>query len=180
MHYAINLLPWREQRSVRLRRRLLMCSTGVAVLLLVIQVTLYFVLQQESDLIGQQMNASRYRQHQLHSQHQILQSIHREYLSLRYKASVLAQLRQQNNQVLYVMNVLPRLLPQDMVLNRIDWQLNQITLKLNAVKSAEIGHFIRQLEREPLIERVLLGSLVEQGKKQSRELELSLWIKGEF
>lgn len=180
MHYAINLLPWREQRSVRLRRRLLIFSTSAAVLLLVVQVTLYFVLQQESDLIAQQMSASQYRQHQLHNQHQTLQSTHREYLSLRDKASAVSQLRQQNNQVLYVMNVLPRLLPQDMVLNRIDWQLNQITLKLNAVKSAEIGHFIHQLEREPLIERVLLGSLVEQGKKQTREVELSLWLKGEF
>ncbi|MGO1296057.1 MAG: PilN domain-containing protein [Vibrio sp.] len=181
MSEVVNLLPWRESRHRLCIRRVLMMLALLIVLSLIgnyLPITWYqhkivdishTKLQWQDKLLEQRAAYDKWQQLAQHDKQ----------IEHTFKALSLRIRRQ--NQPIALMNVVPRLLPQDTQLNTMRWFQHRADIVGRIENKAALGQLVNALQTAKLFKTVALSSvMVTQKEPVEHIFKLSVGFTGEY
>jgi len=160
MLHNVNLLPWREQQRKAHQQRFF----GLVVLSLLVTFFIqwglgFFVDQQK---MAQQQRLDFLNRHivQLDKQLVELNHIEKEHQSLMTRLKVVEELQEQRNKTTQFMNLIPKLIPEGVYIDKIKMNGHQIDMSGISDTTSRLATMLDRLENSAALNEVEMHSII--------------------
>jgi len=155
----INLLPWREQRKKRLQKRFVVMLIISAMIGLFPLMALHLIVKSQ---ITHQTNRNDYLQTVLNQESAAVFKLNqekKEMLKINDELNKLISLRRKSYGIVQLLDSLPRLMPNAMMLNSMTYADQQLMLSGKSSSDLEITLLIKNMENSALFDQPSLANI---------------------
>lgn len=175
MAHSINLLPWRDMQREQRRRFFFIKLLGVFLLSSLVLGTVYGVLQ--SKLSYQEARNVRL-QKEINQLNQVLSDFSAKKVArdkLQHRLELVNALQKQRNNPTLLLNLLPKITPDGVVLDGVSLQDNRVTIEGRSHTNAKLASLLANLERSDEVSDVQIHSIINQ----DHEVETSMMVSAD-
>lgn len=172
---SINLLPWRDMQREQRRRLFFIKFLAVFLLSLLVLGTVYGVLQ--SKLSYQEARNVRL-QKEINQLNQVLSDFSAKKVArdkLQHRLELVNALQKQRNNPTLLLNLLPKITPDGVVLDGVSLQDNRVTIEGRSHTNAKLASLLANLERSDEVSDVQIHSIINQ----DHEVETSMMVSAD-
>jgi len=171
MLHSVNLLPWREEQRVARQKRLLELLVLVAVFALVTVWLMGAYL--EHQITAQQKRNQFLDDYAFKLEQQIKQqsSAEQQHQALLTRIAMVEALQKQRNQTTEFLNLLPKLIPQGVYVDKLKVTDQQVELEGIADSTSRLAQMLDKLERSDSVTSVEMHSIVHGVKRFAKKYQ---------
>ena len=160
----INLLPWRK-KLIDQHKKQFWLSCSFAFLVLIILVFSFHTFLTHSLHVQQNRNERLNQEITKQNNHlEIIAMQQKEIKILEKKLDSISQLKEQKNNAIALLNLLPEVVPKDVVLEKISMKKRLVQIEGRGLNNLSLATMLSLLEKHSQIQNVKIHSIVNHGE----------------
>ncbi|WPC73873.1 PilN domain-containing protein [Vibrio porteresiae] len=167
MYPLVNLYPWREQRFKQRKKSIWIIGGLVLLISLTIHMIHWQKFHEQQRVIESELATLHQLRLQLDDQQKIASSEQQRFELEKAQFVTLRERIERNNQPILLMNILPPVLPTDVVLDDLSWQPPWVNLSGRVSDAQSLQVMVEELSAVIQFHDVEIGSLTSSHDGQS-------------
>ncbi|HAS62515.1 MAG TPA: pilus assembly protein PilN [Vibrio sp.] len=171
MLHRINLLPWREQQRAAHKQRFISLTFACLILSLLVQSGVGFYIEQQQRIQQQRLDLLQTHVAKLDFTMQKLEKVAQDHQALFVRLKVVEELQAQRNKTTELMNLLPRLIPEGVYIDKLKMSGQQVEMSGISDTTSRLATMLERLENSVQLQDVTMHSIVHDKTRFAKKFQ---------
>lgn len=171
MLHRINLLPWREQQRTAHKQRFICLTFACLILSLLVQSGVGFYIELQQRIQQQRLDLLQTHVAKLDFTIQKLEKVAQDHQALFVRLKVVEELQAQRNKTTELMNLLPRLIPEGVYIDKLKMSGQQVEMSGISDTTSRLATMLERLENSVQLQDVTMHSIVHDKTRFAKKFQ---------
>jgi len=171
MLHRINLLPWREQQRTAHKQRFICLTFACLILSLLVQSGVGFYIELQQRIQQQRLDLLQTHVAKLDFTMQKLEKVAQDHQALFVRLKVVEELQAQRNKTTELMNLLPRLIPEGVYIDKLKMSGQQVEMSGISDTTSRLATMLERLENSVQLQDVTMHSIVHDKTRFAKKFQ---------